>query len=103
MNKTFLVIKREYLSRVKKKSFILSTILLPLFFVGMIATVTYIQVQDVDNEKVAVVDNTGVFKGNLENTKTLSFEFPANIDTSNYAEKGYDAVLFTSVAAQKYQ
>jgi ABC-2 type transport system permease protein len=103
MNKTLLIIKREYLSRVKKKSFILSTILLPLFFVGMIATVTYIQVQDVDTEKVAVVDNTGVFKGNLENTKTLSFEFPANIDTSNYAEKGYDAILFTPVASEGYQ
>ncbi len=95
MNKTLLIIKREYLSRVKKKTFILSTVLTPLFFVLLITGVTYISVQDVDQEKIAVVDRSGLFKGNLENTKALTFEFPAGVDTSNYDDKGYSAVLFT--------
>lgn len=104
MSKTLLIIKREYLSRVKKKTFILSTILLPLFFVGLIGTVTYIQIQDVDTAKIAVVDNTGILKGNLENTKTLTFEFPAAVDTANYLEKGYDGVLLPPAAtAKNYQ
>lgn len=35
MNKILLIIQREYLSRVKKKSFLLTTFLVPLFFIGM--------------------------------------------------------------------
>jgi ABC-2 type transport system permease protein len=95
MNKTLLIIKREYLSRVRKKTFILSTLLTPLFFVALISGVTYISMQDVDKEKVAVVDRAGFFKGNLDNTKALTFEFPANVDTSNYVKQGYSAILFT--------
>jgi ABC-2 type transport system permease protein len=96
MNKTWLIIKREYLSRVRKKTFILSTILTPLLFVVLIGGITYISIEDVDQEKVAVVDKAGFFKDNIENTKALTFEFPAGVDTTNYEEKGYSAVLFTS-------
>ena len=95
MNKTWLIIKREYLSRVKKKTFILSTILTPLLFVVLIGGITYISIEEVDQEKIAVIDNKGFFKGNIENTKALTFEFPPGVDTANYAEKGYSAVLFT--------
>jgi ABC-2 type transport system permease protein len=94
MNKTWLIIKREYLSRVKKKTFILSTILTPLLFVVLIAGITYISVEEVDQEKIAVIDKAGFFQGNLENTKALTFEFPSGIDTANYDDKGYSAVLF---------
>lgn len=31
MNKTWIILKREYLTRVKKKSFIITTLLVPLF------------------------------------------------------------------------
>jgi ABC-2 type transport system permease protein len=101
MKKTWLIIKREYLSRVRKKTFILSTILLPLFFVGLIATVTYIQIQDVDEEKIAVLDEKGVLKGTLESTKHITFEFPAGVDTSNYEEKGYSGILLTPADSLK--
>jgi ABC-2 type transport system permease protein len=101
MNKTLLIIRREYLSRVKKKTFILSTILTPLFFVGLISGITYISIQDVDHEKVAVVDRAGFFKGNLDNTKALTFEFPSGVDTSNYDDKGYSAILFTPADTSK--
>jgi len=95
MNKTWIIIKREYLSRVKKKTFILSTILTPLLFVVLIGGITYISVEDVDQEKIAVIDTAGFFKGNLENTKALTFEFPSGVDTANYDDKGFSAVLFT--------
>lgn len=35
MNKTWLILKREYLIRVKKKSFIVTTLLVPLFFAAL--------------------------------------------------------------------
>ncbi len=95
MHKIWLIIKREYLSRVRKKTFILSTILTPLLFVALIVTVTVISVKNVDHEKIAVVDNTGFFKGHLDSSKAVTFEFPAGIDSTNYFAKGYSAILYT--------
>ena len=93
MNKTWLIIKREYLTRVRKKTFILSTILTPLLFVGIFAAVTYITVQNMDSEKVAVIDPNNYFDGNLENGKTITFDFVSGVDTSNFEKQGYSGVL----------
>lgn len=95
MNKIFLIIKREYLSRVKKKSFILGTLLTPLFFVGLIVAITFISVKNIENEKIAVVDEAGIFKGSLENGKAITFDFSKGIDSSNYMDKGFSAILYT--------
>lgn len=95
MNKILLIIKREYLTRVRKKTFILSTLLTPLLFVGLITAVTYISVKNVDNARVAVIDNAGFFKDNLESSKSVTFDFPTDTDTANYATKGFDAILIT--------
>jgi ABC-2 type transport system permease protein len=94
MNKIFLIIKREYLTRVRNKTFILSTILTPLLFVGLIAAVTFISVKNVDKERVAVIDKSGFFKGNLQNAKAITFEFPTDVDSTNYKAKGYTGVLY---------
>jgi ABC-2 type transport system permease protein len=95
MNKTALIIKREYLSRVRKKTFILSTILTPLLFVGVIAAVVFITVKNVSNERVAVVDPAGILKSSLENSDLITYDFRTDIDTSNFVSKGYSAVLLT--------
>lgn len=95
MNKIFLVIQREYLVRVRNKTFILSTILTPLLFAGLITAVTVISIKNIDKEKIAVIDYTGTLQGNLENTKALSFGFPKGVDSTNYIAKGYTAVLYT--------
>jgi ABC-2 type transport system permease protein len=94
MYKIFLIIKREYLTRVRNKTFILSTILTPLLFAGLITTITYISVKNVDKERIAVVDKSDFFKDNLENGKATTFEFPTDVDSINYQKKGYTAVLY---------
>jgi ABC-2 type transport system permease protein len=94
MNKTGLIIKREYLSRVRKKTFILTTILTPLLFAGLIAAVVFITVKNIRHEKVAVIDPNAVFKGGLESGDVITYEFRNDIDTSNFQEKGYGALLF---------
>jgi ABC-2 type transport system permease protein len=93
MNKVGLIIKREYLSRVRKKTFILSTILTPLLFALVIGLVIFITVKNVSHENVAVVDPNGYLKANLEDSKVVSYHFVADIDTSNFAKKGYSAIL----------
>src|SRR5688500_13556054 len=93
MNKTWLILKREYLSRVKKKTFILSTILTPLVFALLIGGVIFFTVRGIRNEKIAVVDPKGILKGNLENSKTVTYVFRNDVDTSNFTDLGYSAIL----------
>lgn len=60
MRKLWLVLKREYLVRVRTKAFILSTILLPAFGIGMFAFQAYTATQENDKTlKLAILDDTG--------------------------------------------
>jgi ABC-2 type transport system permease protein len=93
MNKIWLVIKREYLTRVRNKTFILSTILLPLFFIGFIVASTYLSIKSEDNQKVAVVDGNGIFKNSFQSDASIVYEFPQGVTADNYKEKGYSAFL----------
>ncbi|HEX2535641.1 MAG TPA: ABC transporter permease [Chitinophagaceae bacterium] len=95
MNKTWLVVKREYSTRVRKKTFILSTILTPLLFAGLIVVIVFITVQNVRHEKVAVVDPSGLFREQLQSSKNVTYEFRTDVDTGNFTGKGYSGVLFT--------
>jgi ABC-2 type transport system permease protein len=92
MNKTWLIIKREYITRVKNKTFLLSTFLMPILFVGLIAGVTFITIKSNKEEKVAVGDKEDMLKPFLESNKSISFEFFSDADTA-MLEKGYTAVL----------
>ena len=80
MNKTLLIIQREYLTRVKNKRFILTTILMPLLIVGFIAVSTILAIKGKDSHKIAVVDDNGFFKGTIKNSKQLVFEFPSGVN-----------------------
>jgi len=93
MNKTGLIIQREYLSRVRNKTFVITTILMPFLFALLIFGPAYLSMRDRENLNIAVIDNTGYFKDNLEDTKEITFSFPLDVDTTNYASKGYSAVL----------
>ncbi len=74
MRKTLLIIKREYLSRVKKKSFLLMTFLVPLLFLGMTGLVAYLTQTGGDSvTEVSVVDDSGIFSKEFKNSKGLVF------------------------------
>jgi len=94
MSKIGIIIKREYLTRVRKRTFLLGTILTPLLFVGLITGVTYLSVKNQTKEKIAIVDPQQALNNRIESDKTLQFEFDAEADTSNFTSKGYSAVLF---------
>src|SRR6185503_4122507 len=93
MNKILLVIKREYLTRVRNRSFILSTILLPLFFIGFIFASAYFSISSTEKQKVAVSDSNGIFRNSFQNSDLISYEFPSDVNASNFKEKGYSAFL----------
>jgi len=51
MNKTWLIIKREYITRVRNRTFLLSTFLTPLLFAGLITAVTYISAKNTSKDE----------------------------------------------------
>ncbi|WP_372773011.1 ABC transporter permease [Mangrovibacterium sp.] len=99
MNKALLILKREYLTRVRKKSFIIMTILVPFLFGAMTILPAWLAMQDDKEERtIAVYDGTDVFLGRLENTEYTKFHFipqeeflPIKEDIKN---SGFYAVLF---------
>lgn len=93
MNKIWLVSKREYFTRVRNKTFILSTILLPLFFIGFVAASAYFSIKSESKQTIAVADQNGIFKSNFQNDGPVIFEFPTDVNADNYKAKGYTAFL----------
>jgi len=74
MNKTLLIIKREYFSRVKKKSFLLMTFLVPLLIIGMYALVIALSISGGDNvPTVEIIDDNGIFGKGLKDKKSVRF------------------------------
>lgn len=94
MNKTWLIIKREYLTRVRNKTFILSTFLTPLLFAGLIGIIVVITIKNTDKERVAIIDNSGVFKNATDSVKAIKLELNPSVDTTNFEKKGFSAILY---------
>ncbi|MGK9116339.1 ABC transporter permease [Olivibacter jilunii] len=74
MNKIVLIIQREYLSRVKKKSFLVTTFLVPFLFIAMYALIFYVALNNREPiTTVYVVDQSGFVANKLEDTEHLLF------------------------------
>ncbi len=88
MKNILLVLKREYLVRVKKKSFIVMTILTPLLFVLFYAGIIWTAVSSTETKLVTVLDQSGLMKDGFKDSKQLKFEFTdAELDI---AKSGFD-------------
>jgi len=102
MNKINIIIKREYMTRVRKKSFIIMTILAPILMAALIIVPTLVMVnQDQDFKKIAVVeDNSDLFKGAIKNTENLEFIYLDNVKVddlkNSFEQAGYYGVLYIS-------
>lgn len=97
MNKIGIIIKREYLSRVRNKTFIISTILTPVLIFGIIGLSTYFAASSSSSSTIAIQDESGFFKGQLKSSESLKFVYPEGIpDTllkQKYDSLGYSGVL----------
>ena len=94
-NKIWTIIKREYLTRVRNKTFILSTFLTPILFATVIGIIVFITIKNSDKEMVAVIDSTGIFKTKTDSSKSVKYVLDPAIDTANYQKQGYTAVLYS--------
>lgn len=98
MSKIGLIIEREYLTRVNKKSFILMTILLPLIFVGIILIPAFLsQVKDSDIKTIAIIDNTELYGDVLKSNDEFNFvyvpEIGLNQSNENVIRDNYAVVV----------
>ena len=75
MRNILLVIQREYMVRVKKKSFLIMTILAPVLFVGGYALVIWMAISSVDSKMVQVVDESGLFTNEFKDSESLKFSY----------------------------
>ncbi|MGF2412132.1 MAG: ABC transporter permease, partial [Ferruginibacter sp.] len=65
MKKITLIIQREFLTRVRKKTFIIGTILFPLLYLGLIFGTGYIADKTKEDLNIALIDQSGLFKQDL--------------------------------------
>ncbi|HNW99376.1 MAG TPA: ABC transporter permease [Bacteroidales bacterium] len=75
MNKIPIIISREYLSRVKKRSFIIMTILGPILMAAMMIVPVYIAQMSDELKTIAVVDDSGIFYKRFADTDNIKFEY----------------------------
>jgi ABC-2 type transport system permease protein len=96
MNKLWLIVKREYLTRVKKRAFILTTLLLPLGIMAFIAVVGVIFSYNEDNQRIAVIDDSG-FEIRIKSSDKANF-VPSNkpLDElkTSYVDEGFNGILY---------
>ncbi len=73
MNKISLIIQREYLTRVRKRSFIVMTILGPILMALIFILPVYLATQQDEQRQIQVIDETGWFASKFENTDNYTF------------------------------
>jgi ABC-2 type transport system permease protein len=99
MNKSIIILKREYLTRVRKKSFVILTLLVPFLFAALTILPAWLAMQDdTEQRSIAVCDESGLFLDKLENTEFTSFHFIPSEEfvkmKDNIADSSFYALLF---------
>ncbi len=97
MKNIFLIIQREYLTRVRKKSFIVMTILGPVLMAALYAGIIWAAISSVNQKKIEVLDESSLFKNKFKNSSTFTFSYrEGNLDSlkQNLKASGSDALVY---------
>ncbi|PHN03331.1 ABC transporter permease [Flavilitoribacter nigricans] len=98
MDKLWLIIKREYLTRVKRRSFILATLLTPLAMGLFIVVITVIfSYESDDTKRIAIVDEGKILAGNIASDGNIFFrKMDTDLETlkQNLPQEDYNGILY---------
>ena len=99
MKKVFLIIQREYLTRVRKRSFIVMSILGPVLFAALMVVPAWMAtMEDTEVKTIAVADSSLLFRDILPETEYIKFSYTEhanlNLVKENFEDSGYSAILF---------
>lgn len=100
MKKTWIIIEREYLTRVRKKTFVISTLLFPLLYVALIGGMGFIAEKSKETLTVAVIDSSGYFtqeaivtENTVDPSSTLVLVNNAPQENNKEEEKKFDGYI----------
>ena len=96
-----IIIQREYLNKVKKKSFLLTTFGVPILIAGIYAVMLFVMLKaEGDSKRIAVIDNSGIVMEKLEDTKLVTFKQLSETDPeavkNRLGEYDADILLYIS-------
>ncbi len=97
MKKIILIIRREYLTRVRKRSFIVMTILGPLLMAAIVIVPIYIATLSNEVKTVSVIDETGFFYEKFKDSETIKFQYlvsDLSSAKSGFSKSGASALLY---------
>ncbi|MEE9364621.1 MAG: ABC transporter permease [Cellulophaga sp.] len=99
MHKLLLIIKREYLAKVRNKSFIIMTFLSPLLMVGMVLLIAYlVSLNESETRVITILNESQFFENDFKSTKGVSYLNFKNISLSaakdSTASLGYYGLLY---------
>jgi ABC-2 type transport system permease protein len=98
MNKILLIITREYLTRVKKKSFLVMTIIGPLLMAMVFILPIYLSSKDKVHHQVQVIDESGLMQyKKLVNTSQIKYDYPPvdiNIAVRDFYHTSYTIICY---------
>jgi ABC-2 type transport system permease protein len=93
-----LIIKREFIAKVRNKSFIVMTFLSPLLFVGIAAFVGYLGSLKADVKQIAIHDETGIFVNEFKNSEEFHYLNMSNVDMKvlqdSLVSESFEGLLF---------
>ena len=82
MNSILLIIQREYLSRVRKKSFLIMTLLTPFLMAGIVVVPTYLAMNSTEERNIAILDESNLLPVLEPNDEITHFHYvEGNIET----------------------
>ena len=81
MKKIYLIVAREFTERARKKSFIVTTLLMPIFMIGMMVAPSLMMLYGGSEQKqVVVIDRSGIVGHKLESSQEVVFSTQNNLD-----------------------
>lgn len=98
MNKILIIIQREFLKRVRTKGFIILTITMPFIMAALVFVPLWLSsIENDEQQKVAVIDPTGVYAKALKASKSFAFSTqPVITEEMRSEDSPYDAVVAIS-------
>ncbi len=99
MSNLKLIMKREFIARVRNKTFVVMTFLSPLIFVGMISLITWLTTMNNDEiHKVAFIDQSNLFASELKTEGQIEYvnysNFTLEAAKDSVVKRKYDGLLF---------
>ena len=102
MHKTLLVISREYWTRVRKKSFVVMTILGPLMIALIYAVPIWLSKKTDEVKVVEVVDETGFFALQMESNDKIEYKLSLDLDESKEHLESKDISAILHIPKREY-